>query len=256
MTTPEADGSSRHPVFEAIAPRPRRVLLRLLFVKDEPLSEQDVLAHLAEVDQETHRERSTGEDRTRHSALFHTHLPALADADLIAWDREEKAVERTSHAAYDDPRFRLLLEAEADDLDLALSTLAIDRRRALLTVLRDAPESMTRTDLARELLRSDATDFDPDKNAVDDVVLLLHHIYLPALVESNFVEYDPAADRVAYADNPALEEVFTIIFEPDERLADSYDDFFQGVKAGFDRLRRGTKTQAEWPDDWRDPNHA
>jgi len=256
MHTGRANQISRHPVFEAISTSVRRELLRFLLVRDDPVTEERFVGHLAGTDRYPMAEGAVAERQTIHTDLVHTQLPVLADAGLITWDRDATAVETAPHPAFDDPRFRLLLDAEADDLDAALSSLAIDQRRALLTILRDAQVSITQTDLAREFLRSDETEFEPDQNAVDDVLASLHHVHLPALGDAGLVEYDRKASRVAYTGHPAVEEIFTIIYEPDTCLADSYDGFFKGLKAGIDKLKQETDTEAEWPDAWRNSHHG
>ena len=198
-------------------------------------------------------EKIPEEQRIRPHVLRHTHLPMLADAGLIIRDHDDSIVETATHLAFDDPRFRLLLEAEVDGLDDALSNLAVKRRRVLLTVLRDAQTSMTRRDLAREILHSDKTDLDPDRVSVNSLITALYHVHLPVLDDAGFVDYDRETDRATYLSHSALEEVFTIIYEPDERLVDSYDGFFAGLEAAYKGWRPGAGTEAEWPRSWGDP---
>jgi len=256
MPTRRANDLSRHPVFEAISTSARRELLRLLLVRDEPVTEEHFVAHLAATDQYPTPEGAVADRQSIHTDLIHSHLPVLADAGLITWNRDATTVETAPHPAFDDHRFRPLLEAEANDLDTALSNLAIEQRRALLTILRDAQASITQSDLARELLRSDETDFEPDRNLVDDVLVSLHHVHLPALADAGFIEFDRETERATYTGHPAVEEVFTIIYEPNTYLADSYDGFFEGMKAGIDKLKQEKGTEAEWPDAWRNPHHG
>lgn len=254
MTFRRGTDRTSNPVFKALADSSRREILRLL-VRDAPVTERELGAHLAAVIRHSTRRGAAAERDTARIDLVHTHLPRLADVSLITWDRDEAIVDTAPHLAFDDPRFRLLLDAEVDCMDDALSNLAVERRRVLLTVLKDARTSMTRRDLARELLRSDEIDLELDPDAVDDVIASLYHVHLPALDDAGFVEYDREAGRATYSSHPALEEVFTIIYEPDERLVDSYGSFFSGLEAAYKEWRSGTSTKAEWPHSWGDPSH-
>ena len=242
-------------VFEAMAHSTRREILRLLLVRDAPVTDQELAAHLATVERHPTRRGAAAERDTARTDLVHTHLPTLADVGLIARNRDETIVDTAPHPAFDDPRFRLLLDAEVDGLDNALSNLAVKRRRVLLTVLRDMRTSMTRRDLAREILRSNETESEPDRNAVDSLIASLYHVHLPALDDAGFVEYDHETGRATYSSHPALEEVFTIIYEPDQRLVDSYGGFFSGLEMAYKEWRPGAGTEAEWPHFWRDPTH-
>ncbi|GAB3672775.1 hypothetical protein GCM10028856_26540 [Halopiger thermotolerans] len=199
-------------------------------------------------------ERDRTADAVR-TVLVHSHLPKLAAADLIAWDRADETVGATTHPALADPRFERLLELEIDGLDAVLSHLASDSRRVLLTVLREARASMTRRDVAVELLRSADTDLEPDSDAIEDVVASLYHVHLPALAADDLVELDPRTDRVAYADHPAAEDVFAVLYESEDRIVDSYDGFLTGLGEAYENLRSDSTAEAGWPDFWREPSY-
>lgn len=257
MTSGRAGRRPRHRVFAALAASSRREVLRFLLVQDSPVTERKLAAHLAAIGQPPEPWEPSADRHPIHTALIHRHLPTLEDADLISWDRDAATVNTASHPAFDDPRFRLLLEAEADDLDAALSNLAIERRRILLTVLRDTQMSITQGDLTRELLRSNETDLEPGSDTVDDVLVSLSHNHLPALDDAGLIEYDWETGRAAYTGHPAVEEVFTIIYEPDKRLVESYDGFFEGLEAAYNKLIQETDTKVGWPHAWReDPSHG
>lgn len=251
-------GNSQPPnrVFQALAASSRREILAILLDRSTPASEQDIAAHVRAINQSETQKPATAGANSTHTELIHTHLPALEDAGLIQWHRDDATVDLAPHPAFDDPRFRLLLEVEADGLDVALANLAFDRRRIVLTTLRDAPESVTQKDLARELLRSNDIDRESCSNAVDNELVLLCHFHLPALSDADLIEYDPDTARATYTDHPALEEVFTIIYESDDRLLDSCNGFIEGMNAAFNELTRGTGTEAEWPHFWRDPSNG
>ena len=234
---PQGGGNElRDPVYTAIASQRRRDVLRLLREHDTPLSVQAVSANLTVKDGQTMQTR-----------LMHVHLPRLADAGLIRWDREAATIALGSHPTLDDPRFLSLLEAEADGLSETLAHLAYERRRLLLTILRDAPASMTRTDLARELLRADEIGLEPDPKMVDTVTATLHHADLPSLDDAGLLRYDRESGRAAPTDHPGLDEVFRIVSDPEDSLGDACDDFFEGLGTTYDDLRSVNSTEAEWP---------
>ncbi|MCU4802716.1 winged helix-turn-helix domain-containing protein [Halobacteria archaeon HArc-gm2] len=255
MTPSSAPETDRHPIFAAIESSVRREILHLLLLKGTPVTERHFTIHLTATEPNPTREGEPADRRSISTSLVHTHLPVLEEAGLITWDRDTSMVETTSHLAYDDPRFHLLLEAEADDLDTALSNLSTDHRRVLLTFLWDAETSITRTDLARELLRSDETAFEPGPDTVTDALVPLYHVHLPALADAGLVEYDRETGRATYTGHPAVEEVFAILYRFEDPLVDSYDGFFQGLKTALPDLKRGTGTGAEWPHAWRNPSH-
>lgn len=259
MASRRGNHQTSHPVFKALAASSRREILRLLLARDEPVTEHDLVSHLVAIERGVAPTESIAGRHTIHVDLVHAELPALVDAGLIVRDRDNATVDTTTHPAFDDSRFQLLLEAELKGLDAALRTVANERRRVILTVLRDASTSLTRRELASRLLRSAETDLEPDTNAVEDVTTALYHVHLPVIDDAGLIEYDPETGRTTYTGHPALEEVFAMIYEPDKRLADSCDGFFGGLEAAYKELRQGTKQgtggEATWPHFWRDPSH-
>lgn len=199
---------------------------------------------------------TTTEMQTARSALVHTHLPILENTGLIVWNRDDGTLETASHPALVDPRFRLLLKSTAPGLDETLSNLANERRRMLLTLLRDEETPMSRTILARKLLQHEIGEADPDPRTVDGVIASLHHVHLPKLAHADLTEYNLETGRAMYTNHPALEEIFTIIYKPDERLVDAYDDFFGGLKAAYTQLGRDRDKKADWPHFWNGAYHG
>jgi len=255
MTPKRFDRHAKHPVFVAIATGPRREVLRLLLARNSPVTECELVSHLEATEYSPADQRRTVERGTIRTALVHNHLPKLADAGLILRHRADDTVDTTSHPVLEDQRFRSLLEADVDGLDEALSHLADDRRRVLLTVLREAQTSMTRRDMAVELLRADDTDVEPGGDTIEDVATSLHHVHLPALTDDGLVEWDCGAHRAAYTGHPAVEAVFTTVYEPDDGVVDSYDGFLEGLGEAYRELRSEPDTQVGWPRLWEDPSY-
>ena len=254
MTSRSDDRRAPNRVFQALAASTRREILALLLDSDSSLTVEEIAGNLTDSKQSSTSTSSTTDESLLYTKLIHHHLPALDDAGLVQWTRDDAVVDTAPHQAFDDRRFRLLLEVEVDGLDTALSHLAIERRRVLLSLLRDSPTSLTQRDLAREILRSDDVDLEPDASAVEDVAASLYHVHLPSLHDASFIAYDPDAERAEYTAHPALEKVFTIIYTPSDSLVESYNGFFEGLETACNKLRRQTDSRAEWPHSWRDPS--
>lgn len=242
----------RNPVFGGLAAGRRREVLGVLLDEDSPVTEQELATYLATAEREpAATDVTAARKRTIRTELVHVHLPTLEEVGLITWNRDDATVATAAHPALEDPRFRLLLDSEVDELDEVLSHLANERRRVLLAILRDERAPTSRTALAGELLRRETDEIDPDSELVEDAAVTLHHVHLPKMTTDDLIEYDSETGRIAYAGHPALEEIFTIIYEPDDRLADSYGGFLDGLKETYTQLNRETSNEANWPHFWR-----
>lgn len=251
----ETVSSSHNPVFESLASDRRRDVLRALLDRSRSGTEQELTTLAAVTERRpAATDVTTADLRIARSELVHIHLPKLEYAGLIVWNRGTGSVETTSHPAFEDPRFRLLLEVDTPGLDEVLSNLANERRRVLLTHLRDEGTLMSRPALARDLLRHETGATDSER--VEEVITALSHVHLPKLRGANLIEYDRETGRAAYSTHPSLEAVFTIIYEPDTCLLDAYDDFLGGLKTAYMRLGRDGAGKADWPHAWNGTYHG
>ncbi|MFW6317061.1 MAG: DUF7344 domain-containing protein [Halorubrum sp.] len=99
--------------------------------------------------------------------------------------------------------------AEAYSMDAAFSGLAHEgRRRVLRRLLRAAPESVSRGELAaafaaatHETTREEATE-----EARRDAAIALHHRHLPTLTAAGLVDYDDDEATATLADHPVLRD--------------------------------------------------
>lgn len=78
----------RDRLINLLADEGRRHVLAVLRDTDEPLSVADLANSLAR--------REAGDAKQRKITLHHRHLPKLADADLVEYDDETKAVTLTA----------------------------------------------------------------------------------------------------------------------------------------------------------------
>ena len=189
--------------------------------------------------------------RTIENTLAHVHLPTLAEAGLVSLDRPEATVEATEHPALEDPRFRRLLELDVKNLDATLERMSHDRRRLALAVLRDEGTKTPRAALARAILRRETGEIDPHPEAIDDLIVLLHHVHLPKLADADLVVSDPETGATTYTGHPAAEAVFTTVVEPGECLVDKLDGFLSGLGMATEETSRDASERLDWPHFWR-----
>ena len=188
--------------------------------------------------------------------LVHVQLPLLEDCDLVRWDRADGTITTTDHAAFGDRRFRRLLETDGDGVDEALSGLSDGRRRHLIAILRDSQTPVSRTALAREILRRERGETEFDHETIAETKNALAHIHLPMLADAHFIDYDPETERATYASHPGLEEVITLLRRPTNRFVERLDEFLGGLLTTYTHASERTDDPLNWPSAWSDPNHG
>ncbi|WP_394742667.1 DUF7344 domain-containing protein [Natronococcus roseus] len=123
--------------------------------------------------------RTRSVERVR-SELVHVHVPTLAGADLVSYDRSDGRVWPDGDA----DRIAELVR-ERDGFPEALPALTDPRGRAALSLLasRDEPLSLER--LGRRLREERAVEV-----PLETLLIELHHRHLPKLAARSLVEYD------------------------------------------------------------------
>lgn len=182
--------------FDICADRTRWQLLRVLRSHAGWLTEGRLAAKL--VAATPARDEPAAADRGLRVQLRHTHLPKLADRDLVAWNEGEGTVRRTETTAAVVDRFADAMELVADAADLSAGGLADERRREILALLGAEPGPLSRSQLARAIATGE------DSQSARDVSIALHHKHLPKLEDSGLVAYDTEAETVAYRGPPEL----------------------------------------------------
>jgi len=191
------------PVLECLADRRRRRVLEVLLERTGPMRERELARLLGADENRTTDSVPAEEVRHRRVDLVHARLPALDEVGLVDWDREDGTVATSDHPALDDPAVHRLLDRRGDGVDEVVASLASERRRVLLRVLRARDEPMTMADLARTVTAR-APDQDADADTVERVRASLHHRDLPALDDAGLVEVDPHDGTVSYVGHPLL----------------------------------------------------
>lgn len=194
---------SINPVLENARHERRRRILGVLQDGDV-VDEETVARHLVAAERGT-APSDVPDDAVRsvRVELVHAHLPALAEADLVAWDDDDGTVAAGTHPILDEPGFQRLLEREGASWDELLDCLADERRRTVVAVLRARGEATPRRALAHEVVAREEGG-DPSAEAVESTLRSLHHVHLPKLEAAGVVEIDRDAGTVADADHPYL----------------------------------------------------
>ena len=125
--------------------------------------------------------------------LYHLHLPKLDRAGLIAWE-DETVRPRLSEPRPVVPDAQAFLEADRTRAARCLRLLAVDERRAALTVLSrmDGPVALsTLVTAVQHAGGVDTSGHDPDA-----LRLAFHHLHLPKLDRAGLLRYDDERKRV------------------------------------------------------------
>lgn len=243
-----------NPTFRAISDRERRKILKVL-LRSAPVAQPELARDLAAFARGVRS--PTGEEiRRAETRLVHGHLPELRVAGLIAWNRDEDTVSTTSHPALTDRRFDRLLRIESESMDDVLAILSHEFRRIALTRLWDERRTMNRSALADEIRSYLGQEEAPGYLALERIQLALHHNHLPKLSKTNLIDYEAGTGRAVYTAHSGLEDVFRILYEPEERFVDRYDAFLSGLRDTSRRIEPEESYHALWPHAWREPHRG
>ncbi|WIV66800.1 DUF7344 domain-containing protein [Natrialbaceae archaeon AArc-T1-2] len=141
--------------------------------------------------------------RDVHISLSHNHLPKLDDVDVVVWSREHDRV--TLSLAPD--RLAAELESESESSSYAgrsVTDRSRTRRERLRSLLADCDGAVTVRALAARLVAAErgVSPDDVSASEAESVHIRLRHVHLPAMAESDVLEYDPAAGEVSDTEQP------------------------------------------------------
>lgn len=205
--------------YEALAHRRRRRCLEVLRNHSSPVSERRLATELASADED---DEATDSQRVL-ADLVHRHLPKLAAAGLVDWDRDAGTVALASDLPVSDTRFRRLLDLEGDHWDAVGSVLSSERRRIAIRVFEETETPLDGEELARRVAAREAATAPsnvPDE-AVRSVRISLHHVHLPKLERIDAVEREDGS--VDYDGHPAFDTDLVGV-GPDDGLAATSGD--------------------------------
>lgn len=192
--------STRTRVLDVLTDARRRRVLDIV-VDRGTATEADLAAELAVTGTVTSQGSGRNATRTLRIDLRHVHLPKLADAELVSWDRTNASVTTTDDPCFDAPWFGQLLEIDGERWDDAIAAVANDRRRVVLAVLESEDGRQTRDELAYDVAAREA-DGEPSVDVVASVRVQLHHVHLPLLDDAGVAEYDVETGTVSYEGLP------------------------------------------------------
>lgn len=190
-------------VLRSLSDSRRRRILLLLLDRTSPVGLRELATNIAAEERDVPLVDVTrGEVEEVCGDLIHTQLPTLEEPDLVRWNRAEETVTTTDHPALRDPKLQRMIETGRDDV---LVALANDRRRIILSILKDYEGAMARAELAKEIVArtSDVEGIRPT-DAADDLLVELHHVHFPKLHQAGLVSYDTDRGTASYQGHPAL----------------------------------------------------
>lgn len=199
-------------IFSCLANSERRRVLGLLSENGpDPVPTGELATALAARAGGADRTEVTDEQRQHAEiTLHHTHLPALAEADLVVHNREDGTVALAAHPAFEDSGVRSAIGHDAPaspgELDDLFGALADARRRAALDVLSHQFGPIHCETLARELeaYGRDVAESEVSGPEVDRTLVRLEQVDLPRLSDAGLVAYDADEGTVAYEGHPQL----------------------------------------------------
>ncbi|WP_227357262.1 DUF7344 domain-containing protein [Haladaptatus salinisoli] len=109
-----------------------------------------------------------------------------------------------------------------DGLNTLFASLANSNRRHLLGILYDqAPESLTRRDLASQLVHLGTPRDQESNETVQQALVTLHHTHLPELEVAGLLDHDPNRGTVTITDHTAFQDTGIVDVISAEANADS-----------------------------------
>ncbi|MFC7155815.1 hypothetical protein ACFQPA_10145 [Halomarina halobia] len=107
----DSEALSADSIFDALAHRRRRCVIYCLREYDTPMTLPDLADEVAVRERGTTIAAIPGEEVKRvYMSLYHSHIPKLANADVVAYDQERDMVALAENAAHLAPHLELLEE--------------------------------------------------------------------------------------------------------------------------------------------------
>jgi hypothetical protein len=111
------DGLSVEEINDLLAARRRRYVLYCLYLYANPVQLADVADRVTEWEHGAPGEELLDERLRTYNDLYHTHVPRLADADVVAYHQSEDAVELARNAALLRPYLDHTAETDLEPTD-------------------------------------------------------------------------------------------------------------------------------------------
>ncbi|SIR77295.1 DUF7344 domain-containing protein [Natronorubrum thiooxidans] len=164
---------------------PRRIrLLKILSATQTRLSLTELTTALVESEGIDGSNEQTRDDV--RISLMHTHLPRLADNDIIEWDTETGVALASEHPLPPADLASLLELCERKNCDRLLEVLVHPVRIGVFSMVSDSDQPLSVKTLASKLAARNVGSLSDSKRAM----VLLHHTHLPMLADVGVLEFD------------------------------------------------------------------
>ncbi|MFB6140903.1 MAG: hypothetical protein ABEJ26_10760 [Halosimplex sp.] len=178
-------------VLDALSASTRRVALAELRERGRATSIDALASALASRAAESVADAES-DPETSWTALYHVHLPVLAEAGAVTFDPETELVAAATGEPFDEPWVeRLIADHPEPRYDPTLAALASERRQFVLYELLANGPTDDRALAVAVAGHERASEPEAVPHSVADVVWLsLRHTHLPVLADAGFVESD------------------------------------------------------------------
>lgn len=106
-------------ITDLFAARRRRYTLYCLYLYANPLHLSDVAGQIVEWDHEASAAEALDERLAIYTSLYHVHVPKLAAADVVAYDRSDELIELGPDAEHVRPYLEQAAEIDLDETDVS-----------------------------------------------------------------------------------------------------------------------------------------
>lgn len=187
-------------LFDVLTDGTRRRIIRIVRGQSGSITEQQLLDRLTS-DTDSDLEPETGQT-SQFIPLYHVHLPKLAEAGIVEWDRSAETVTATEHPVSEIDRLEQRISSKG--WGSIASALADTRRRQALSIIESASDRITYEELTNELRRRETSGQNSNRQ---ELRMQLHHHHLPKLEAVGLVEYDHDESVVSYRGPATLRSV-------------------------------------------------
>lgn len=196
-------------VYTCLAHHRRRRILALLDDRPSPVSDTELATRIGAAESNLACKDLPEDDaQSVLVELHHTHLPRLADAGFVTWDRDAGTVAIADREVLENPIVAPQLESFAESRDQLLSVLAHRRRRLVLSLASRCETPITRDELATAMIareREMGLENGSESEATDRLATKLYHQHLPKLEDAGLVAYDHDDETITDVGHPDVE---------------------------------------------------
>ncbi|MBV0902850.1 DUF7344 domain-containing protein [Haloarcula salina] len=106
-------------IHDLLAAGRRRYTLYCLYMYANPIRLSDVAGQIVEWEYDAPADERLDERLAIYTSLYHIHVPKLAEADVVAYDRSDELIELGPNAEQIRPYLEQAAEIDLDETDLS-----------------------------------------------------------------------------------------------------------------------------------------